>query len=145
MNHWQPLTELEAAALGDVKRHQPCTAHFIRMQFRASPAARFSDSAGSIYPLMKRLEKRGFVRSQLQRDGERDVRYYSCTVNGLKALREWIGPPFQPDVTLTVDPLRTRVLYLEYLSPHRRSEWLEEAERVLKDKLEDIDRLSNSK
>ena len=134
----EPLTDLEAAALGCIHRNQPCTAHLIRTRFRQSPSARFSDSAGSVYPMVRRLEKRGAVASKLEKQGRRKVRYYTSTKSGRKALREWIRPPFPAAVSVTVDPLRTRMLYLELLTPKQRSNWLDQAEQVLARQLEQI-------
>ena len=84
---------------------------------------------------MRRLEARGLVTSRLQQDGQREVCYYSCTANGLKWLRYWIGPPIEQDVTQNYDPLRTRIMFLRYLTPQRRRCWLDQAERLLKRKL----------
>ena len=133
------LTDLEAAALGCVYRNFPCTAHFVRTQFRESHSARFSDSAGSVYPTMKRLQNRELLNSYLQKDGQRMVRYYECTMAGRAALRRWIGPPLGDDVAITIDPLRTRILHLELLSPRRRAQWLEQAETTLQQKLVELD------
>ncbi len=126
-----PLSELEAAALGCIHVNQPCTAHFVRTQFRVSPSARFSDSAGSVYPMMKRLERRGLVSSSLQRDGQRDVRYYRPTQSGRRALKGWMAPPGDAASMFTHDPLRTRMIYLELLSPRQRVAWLDEVEAAL--------------
>ena len=138
------LTDLEAAALGCIHRNQPCTAHLIRTRFRQSPSARFSDSAGSVYPMVRRLEKRGAVASRLQKEGRRKVRYYTCTNSGRKVMREWIRPPFPASVSVTLDPLRTRMLYLELLTPKQRSAWLDQAEQVLDRHLEKIGHIASS-
>lgn len=140
----EPLTDLEAAALGCIHRNQPCSAHLIRTRFRQSPSARFSDSAGSVYPMVRRLEKRGALASRLQKDGRRNVRYYTCTNSGRKALREWIRPPFPAAVLVTVDPLRTRMLFLELLTPKQRAAWLDQAEQVLDRHLEQIGHFASS-
>ena len=132
----KPLTDLEAAVLGDVQRNQPCTAHFIRTRFRDSPTARFSDSAGSIYPLMKRLQERGLVIAKTRRVGQRHVCYYSCSKKGLKSLRRWVGPPIDQDITQNYDPLRTRMMFLEYLTPAQRLLWLDDAKKLLHEKLQ---------
>lgn len=140
----EPLTDLEAAALGCIHHNQPCTAHLIRTRFRQSPSARFSDSAGSVYPMVRRLEKRGALASRLQKEGRRKVRYYTCTNSGRKALREWIRPPFPAAVSVTVDPLRTRMLYLELLTPKQRAVWLDQAEQVLERHLDETGHFASS-
>ena len=130
------LTDLEAAALGDIMEHQPCTAHFIRTSFRDSPAKHFSDSAGSVYPMMKRMEKLALISSKVQREGQRDVSYYRATAKGREALRRWVGPPIDESAMLTVDPLRTRMLYVGFLSRAKRTSWFKSVETELIAQLE---------
>jgi DNA-binding PadR family transcriptional regulator len=139
-----PLTDLEAAALGCVHRHQPCTTHFVRTRFRASPSARFSDSAGSIYPMMKRLQQRGLVSSRERTEGRRRVRYYSCSKKGRTLLGRWIGPPLDEDAALTIDPLRTRMIYLDLVAPRARADWFAEAESILRQQLARIEEASRT-
>ncbi|MHC5003518.1 MAG: PadR family transcriptional regulator [Planctomycetota bacterium] len=138
-----PLTDLEAAALGCVHRNQPCTAHFVRTRFRASPSARFSDSAGSVYPTMKRLEQRGLVSASDRTEGRRRVRYYRCSAKGRRLLRGWIGPPLGAGAAVTVDPLRTRMLSLELLEPGERAAWFRAAEAVLREQLARIEQAAS--
>ena len=51
-------SELEGAVLGVIWQEGPCTAYTIRKQFVASPSPQWSGSAGAIYPLVRRLEKK---------------------------------------------------------------------------------------
>ena len=132
------LSDLEAAAVGEVLKHQPCTAHFIRTCFRDSLARHFSDSSGSVYPMMKRLEQRGVLESTRRKDGKRHVRHYRVTGPGRAALRKWLGPPISEDVTLTIDPLRTRLLYLQRLPKAKRALWISEVESAIRQKLKDV-------
>ena len=118
--------------------HQPCTAHFVRTCFRDSPAKHFSDSAGSVYPMMKRMEKLGLLTSEIKREGQRDVRYYRSTSYGKESLRKWVGPPIDDSAMLTIDPLRTRMLYLGVLSRAKRKIWFRNVEERLKEKLDSI-------
>lgn len=134
----ETLSDLEASAIGDIQKYESCTAHFIRTCFRNSPAKRFSDSAGSVYPMMKRLEARGLIESVVKKEGQRKVRYYQVTESGREALRLWIGPPVSDSAMLTVDPLRTRMLYLGHISKANRRRWFEELETMLNEKLEAI-------
>ena len=59
------LTDLEQAALGVVWRDGPCTPYQVRKQFLDSPTPSWSGSAGTIYPLMRRLEDMGLVPCQV--------------------------------------------------------------------------------
>jgi len=132
------ITDLEAAAIGEILKHRQCTAHFIRTSFRNSPANQFSDSAGSVYPMMKRLEKRGLLDSVIRTEGMRQVRYYRCTSEGKTELQQWIGPPVDSSVTLTIDPIRTRILYLNRLPKSKRNKWFDEVESLILQKLKEI-------
>src|SRR5579862_4589927 len=44
-------------------------------------------SAGTLYPLLNRLEKKGYLRSAMQRDAKSRRRLYYATPLGRKALR----------------------------------------------------------
>lgn len=111
-----PATELEAAVLGVAWRDGPCTPYAIRQHFRESPAPRWSGSAGAIYPLVRRLESRGLVRSKQGARGQRRQRDYRITPRGMAAFRHWLrASPGPSDATLIHDPLRTRVLFLAAL------------------------------
>ena len=52
------LTELEGAVLSVLARRQPLSAYGIRKEFEAAVTRSWSASAGSVYPLVKRLTKR---------------------------------------------------------------------------------------
>ena len=110
-------TDLEAAVLAVVWRDGPCTAYAIRQHFRQSPTPRWSGSAGAIYPLVRRLEARGLLRSTPGKVGARNQRDCELTAEGLAALRRWLRVPSEVDTALLHDPLRTRVLFLSALSP----------------------------
>ena len=137
-NFEMTLTDLEATTVGEVFRHQPCTAHFIRTCFRDSLVKQFSSSAGSIYPMMKRLEKRGILESKSQKEGLRRVRYYRVTDVGQSSLRSWLEPQFPDTDLLTVDPIRTRMLYLGRIPKSGREKWFAALERELKSKLDEV-------
>ncbi len=109
-------TELEAAVLGVVWQDGPCTPYAIRQHFLESRAPRFSGSAGAIYPLVRRLETRGLVRSTPSTRGRRAQRDFRITRLGGTALKRWVRAPISlGDGTLIHDPLRTRMLFLSAL------------------------------
>ncbi len=133
------LTDLEGTVLGCVFRQGACTAHFVRSQFRVSPSPRFSDSTGSIYPLVRRLAKRGLLAKSTRREGQRDVEYYACTAAGRAALKRWVGPPWADADALTTDPLRTKLICLSALTARQRNAWVDQAEWILREKLSEIE------
>src|SRR5262245_54984843 len=136
------LTELEGAVLGTLRQHGPCTPYRIRRVFLDSPSPYWSGSAGAIYPLMLRLERQGLIRSKPDTAGRREGRLYSLTAAGVRAIRQWLEPPWPPLVTgVPADPLRTRVSLLDALSPAARARFFREAiaaiDQDIRDHLDD--------
>ena len=68
----------------------------IRQLFQSTPLGQFSDSPGSIYPSLARLEARGLLKSAVAEGGRRR-RSYRHTPAGEKALRAWLGAPIATD------------------------------------------------
>jgi DNA-binding PadR family transcriptional regulator len=134
------LSELEGCVLGLVKAAGPCTPYAIRQTFLQSPSAYWSGSAGAIYPLVARLEKRGLIRSQAHREGRRRSRRYSITGAGMRALFKWLGPPF-PDwvVGIPADPLRTRLGFFEALPHKQQIEFLKHAEEQVRAQISEVE------
>ena len=130
------LTDLEAVVIGVIRRNQPCTPYLVRKCLQASPTAHFSDSAGSIYPLIRRLENQGLLSSVNQATGERKASAYSCTRAGSQAVRNWLGALGNPQALMAMDPLRTRIAFLDFLPQARRQAWLAQARVSLEAQLE---------
>lgn len=122
------LSELEGCVLGLVWAGGPCTPYAIRQIFLSSPSPHWSGSAGAIYPLVRRLERRRLLRSETQATGRRRSRLYALTPAGTRALQAWLSPPL-PEVAVGVpaDPLRTRLRFLEALPQARRRAFLADA------------------
>ena len=132
----QRITELEYSVLGVVWQSGPLTAYEIAKPFARSPSTYWSGSAGAIYPLVKRLEDRGLLQSETTEWNSREKRVFTITDEGLKALREWLSPPFTPDVgAVSFDPIRTRVSFLGALPARQRERFLDDAERVIREQL----------
>lgn len=118
-------TDLEAFTLGLIWRHGPCTAYMVRRLMADSPSSQWSGSAGAIYPLVRRLERRGLLRSSAAVDDGRRTRNYVITRRGITALQSWIGPPLADDaVTVAHDPLRSRARFLGVLSAAEQRAWV---------------------
>lgn len=133
------LSELEGCVLGHLWKHGPCTAYAVRRQFLDSPSSHWSGSAGAIYPLLARLEERGLVTSKrLPRGGRRGWTYALAPAGRTQFLR-WLAPPVTADmVSLSVDPLRTRVYFLGALPARRREVFLTESIGKLRAHLADL-------
>jgi DNA-binding PadR family transcriptional regulator len=104
----------------------------IRKEFLTSPSPQWSGSAGAIYPLMERMERRGLIRSDPHSTGNRQSRLYRITRPGLRVFRAWLGPPHAPKtIGVPSDPLRTRIEFLTALDFQSRKVFIENAQRQL--------------
>ena len=127
-------SELEGFVLGLVWQLGPASAYDIRTHMQNSPSTQWSGSAGAIYPLMRRLARRGLVAGRRERVGRRGRVRYQITRAGLRVLKAWVGPPFSPDViTVSYDPLRSRARFLAALPPTQRPRWTQAAEAALRE------------
>lgn len=122
------LSEFEGCVLGHLTRHGPATAYSVRLAFLVSPSSHWSGSAGAVYPLLERLEKRRLVSSRKAPRGGRMAWRYAITSAGRARFLAWLRPPFGPDVAgVPPDPLRTRVHFLGVLSRAQRVQMLADA------------------
>jgi DNA-binding PadR family transcriptional regulator len=131
------LTELEWCVVGVVWRDGPMTAYEIAALFTKSLSPYWSGSAGAIYPAVTRLRRRGLIR------GDRRVRktVLSITAKGIASLRKWLTPPLPADAFApSLDSVRTRLFFLEVLPRKQRLALIAEAERVVKEKIEQFEK-----
>lgn len=124
------LTPLECITLATVQLLEPCTAYTVRCTFRESHAAWFSDSAGSIYPLLRRLTAAGLLRSRADQDDQRGRAELFLTAAGRTATRDWLLAASEAQVD-TFDPLRTRGRFLSLLAKRDRVAWLRRQQAAL--------------
>lgn len=128
MRKGRRLTELEGCVLGLVWERGPCTAYQVRKVFLASSNPAWSGSAGAIYPLVERLERRGLLESEPHFQGRRRSRLYRLSRAGREGLVQWLNRPDDPLLSgVPPDPLRTRLSFLGVLSPARRHDLLAQA------------------
>jgi DNA-binding PadR family transcriptional regulator len=128
----QALTEMEGAVIATIAERGPLTAYAVKEVFRASPSSFWSGSAGAVYPLVKRLEERGFLRSQEASESRRPKRVFLLTVRGQKALAAWLTDVRQA-VSLGYDPLRTRAQFSHLLDSDERARFFDEVEACIMD------------
>jgi DNA-binding PadR family transcriptional regulator len=113
------LTDLEGAALAEFAKRGPTTSYAVTRTFRESPSEFWSGSAGAVYPMVRRLEKRGLLKSESAEQGRRERTDYSITPLGRAALEHWLLDGDRA-AGLGFDPLRTRLIYLDLVSPAQR-------------------------
>lgn len=76
---------------------EPMSGYDIRMLFRDSPLRTYSNSPGAIYPALRSLEARGYVRSAATDSARRERRAYRPTARGRRALLSWVRTPVVND------------------------------------------------
>lgn len=57
----------------------------IMQSLRLKTEGKWAPKAGTVYPILRRLEKRGFVKSEWTKNGGPSRRYYKITADGKKA------------------------------------------------------------
>lgn len=126
------LSELEGVVLGMLWSMGSKTAYSIRQLFLKSPSPHWATSAGTIYPLMKRLHQRGLIRSERHATGRREGLLYTLTPLGLRTLRRWIGPsPAAIATAVPVDPLRLRLRFMGALPEREQASLIKNTRREL--------------
>jgi DNA-binding PadR family transcriptional regulator len=123
------LSEIEACVLALVHELGPVTPYAIRKDFLDSPTPQWSGSAGTIYPLVERLLRRGLIRAKSYYTGDREGRRISLTPAGLRAFHHWLSVPMPQWVAgIPPDPLRTRVRFLGALPKAAQKAFVKEAQ-----------------
>lgn len=91
---------LESALLG-LLHDAPQSGYALRKIFQETPMLHFSDSPGSIYPALKRLEARGAIRGDIDAATPlRPRQIFSLTDAGRTALRTWLAAPITRDTVI---------------------------------------------
>lgn len=113
---------------------QPLSGYGLRKFFASTPMGGFSDSPGAIYPALRRLERRGLVRGEVQpAGGLRRRRVYRLTSKGLAALKAWQNKPVhRQDVMRRMEELLLRFAFMDLtVGPARAESFLRELAREL--------------
>jgi len=120
--------------------HKGLSGYDIRQLFQATPLGVFSDSPGSIYPSLARLEKRGLLTSTREASGRRR-RSYARTAEGGKTLRAWLSRPIEDEAKLWPGEVELRfVMLAESLGWAQATRFLASIETLYAAKLNDLDR-----
>lgn len=132
----EDLTELEQCVVGVVWRDGPMTAYEVAAHFSSSLSPYWSGSAGAIYPLVKRLQKRGLLRTKQRAWNGARKTMLTATAAGAALLREWLAPPLLPEAGgPTFDSIRTRLFFINVLRAEQRLAFIADAERVTSEQI----------
>ncbi|PHR93686.1 MAG: hypothetical protein COA69_03365 [Robiginitomaculum sp.] len=124
------LTELEGAALSLISRSQPMTTYAVRSVFQQSLTNSWSASAGSIYPLVRKLLRANLLSETQQKGDGRGTKMLSITRSGKTALRDWVRATDANVIDPVADPIRTRSHYLDSLPSREQKRLVTEWQRL---------------
>ena len=138
------LTTLDALLIFLVG-HKSQSGYDIRQLFQSTPLGMFSDSPGSIYPSLARLEEHGLLAGSTESGGRRR-RSYKRTAAGQKALAAWLEWPLERD------PRKRRsgevelrfVIMADALGAARTVKFLDEVDTAYSDQLREIEALGKA-
>lgn len=102
------LSILELTVLGVVWKKGPCTAYAVMREFVGSQTNAYRSGAGSIYPLIKRLDAANYLSKERAKLAVTDL--------GRDVLTSWVQmESSNQEVSSNLDPLRSRVYFLDLL------------------------------
>ena len=133
------LTELEGAALTVIHRLKSCTPYRVRLDFQQSRSHEWSGSAGAVYPALRRLQARGFLKAQQTGEARRSVNY-ALTKAGSDALAGWLSD-VERAAGSGLDPFRCRADFWRDLPKAERDALRHKLTGELEKKCADITRL----
>ena len=111
---------LEYALAGQL-RHKPQSGYDLRKTFTTTGMRHYSDSPGSIYPALRRLEKRGWIEAVPAQGEESDPRrrqLFTLTAAGKEALVAWVSIPLtRDDVVLRISEVMLRFAMMDGTVP----------------------------
>jgi len=112
----EQASTLEMAVLG-LLIQRPRTGYAVRQEFSGTPMGHYSDSPGSIYPALRRLEARGWIeRREEPGRSARPTRYFAPTAAGRRAFMTWLRQPVTAeDVSRGMAGLVLRLAFMDPL------------------------------
>lgn len=118
------LTHAEAMALMTSYRFGPLTTYRLRRLYAEAPVASYSNSTGTVYPVVRRLTARGLIETQPIEGSRRGAETIVCTDRGRQALKAWTLELGKEEAILS-DTARSKLSCFGLLSPAERIEWAE--------------------
>ena len=139
-----PYSELEYLILAMVGEGVN-SGYAMRKEMNRMRGGRWSAESGSVYRVLRRLEKDGLVL-EARKVGvpNRERTEYELTSQGESLLNSWLTfPPDRSEMAFLVDPLRTRCYFLFRLKPAEQirvvKSWLQESKIFIQDLQRDVD------
>jgi DNA-binding PadR family transcriptional regulator len=127
---------LELALVG-LLCQKPQSGYDLRKTFGTTAMRHFSDSPGSIYPALRRLEARGWIAAQLksadEADNSRGRQVFHLTTAGQTVLVKWLEQPLtREDVVWRMQEVMLRFAFMDGNVPRSTAiRFLDEFEQAL--------------
>ncbi len=134
MSKTRELTELENELLATVWKDQPCTRYWVKKVYESSPVGARRDSAGSVYPAINRLVKRGYLKKKPIPSDRRRSYELTCTADGLTNIRKWLLD-ISALHSFPIDPLRKKSFFLGAMTKKQRHDWLRRSIQICDEQL----------
>jgi DNA-binding PadR family transcriptional regulator len=142
-----PYSELEYLILAMVGE-SISSGYAMRKEMNRMRGGRWSAESGSVYRVLRRLERDNLLR-EARRVGvpNRERTEYELTPHGEALLHSWLTfPPDRTELAFLVDPIRTRCYFLNRLRPAEQvrvvKTWLQESKHFVADLQRDLDAAS---
>jgi DNA-binding PadR family transcriptional regulator len=142
-----PYSELEYLILAMVAEGIT-SGYAMRKEMNRMRGGRWSAESGSVYRVLRRLERDGLLREACKVGvPNRERTEYATTPQGEALLHSWlIFPPERTEFAYLVDPIRTRSYFLRRLKPNEQVRtikgWLAENKQFLGELERDIERMT---
>jgi len=92
--------------------HRRCSGYDLRKILTETPMRHYSDSPGSIYPALRRIERRGWIKSVADRASRRRRIAYRLTPNGSSELKRWLSQPVDEEqIAYRLDQVMLRLSF----------------------------------
>ena len=114
------MTDLELCVLGIVWLRGPCSAYAVRCELAESTSSFWSSSAGSIYPVIRRLQAAKLIAARPVPSDGRGKRLLAATASGERALRSWLTELPAWIGMVGLDPVRARMNFFAVLKGTRQ-------------------------
>lgn len=145
-----PYSELEYLILAMVGGGVT-SGYAMRKEMNRMRGGRWSAESGSVYRVLRRLEKDNLLH-EARKVGvpNRERTEYDLTPHGEALLHSWLTfPPDRTEFAFLVDPIRTRSYFLGRLRPAEQirvvKTWLQESKHFVADLQRDLDATSFNK
>lgn len=111
-------SSLEYCLLALIENRQS-SGYDLRKILTQTPMRHYSDSPGSIYPALQRLERRGWIKSSTDRASRRRRVAYRLTLKGATELNSWLATPVdQEQIAYRLDEVMLRLSFHHLLRDH---------------------------